>query len=121
MSNRDRVIVWPLDAWRRAVTEKPSDWEHMFFADPQINAGPHPANWEAVGYVQQGHNRGMLVRSKSHGGYAMYDRPFLRALLRRKVLRALADYDRDADAAWAAAMRSLRAYNLALIAGDGNN
>lgn len=85
MSARDRVTVWPIDAWAR----REAGDGHLYWTRLDL-LGLVPANFEHVGWVQQGDARGPLLRARTTGRLVMQASPgSIRSVDERKVRAAL--------------------------------
>jgi hypothetical protein len=83
--HRDRVEVWPLSYWQRPDRDPALYWTNNAIMQWRI-----PTRFEHVAYVEQGADRGPLLRS-SVGRYVMLlPGGSVRSVNERKVTAALA-------------------------------
>lgn len=83
-TNRDRVTVWPLDAWSKHAPGDGSLW---------WTSGDHraPPRYTHIAWIEHGDDRGPLLRHQATGAYVMHlPSGAIRSVDTNKVRAALA-------------------------------
>ena len=86
--DRNRVTVWPLDVWAKRAEYPEGDT--LYFANQKIMDWRIPAGFGHVAWIDQGGDRGPLLRNKNTGIFMMLlPTRAIRSVHERKVKAAL--------------------------------